>query len=156
MRRTLAATTSAAIHLAVLLYFLPPSCTLNEKLPPAQDYEMAPQLLPKPQPVVVNLPPLPKTDAPGINGAPDDRICRDQGQEYLGIGILHSLGSLSIMSAPAEYPAYKAGARVGDFIHELYRIPGTEYMVLHVKRDGRLIKFKIKMEKICFKPNRNK
>lgn len=150
MRRWIGTVGTITLHLMVLLYFVPVSCT-DKPLPPAADFEKSPQLLPKPEPVTVNLPPLPKLDGPGINGAPDDRICAQQGKEYKGIGILHNIGSLVIASAPAEYPAYKAGARVGDFIHELYRIPGTDYMVLHVKRDGRFYKWRIKMEQICFK-----
>ena len=151
MRRTLGLTGTIAIHVAALLLVVPISYADPDKpLPQAQDYEKSPQLLPKQQLVHVSVIPI-ETDQPRHNGAADPRICNGKAKEYKGIGILHGIGSLSIESAPAEYPAYKAGARVGDFIHKLYQIPGTDYMILHVKRGGKFLKFRIKMEQICFK-----
>lgn len=98
-------------------------------------------------------PPPVINDQPGINGAPDPRICSSKDQEYRGIGIIHSFVTQIVESAPAEYPAYKAGIRVGDQIMEIYRLPGTQYMMVYVNRDRKSLKFKVKMEKICFNKN---
>lgn len=87
---------------------------------------------------------------PGIDGAPDARICAGKDHTYVGIGIMHQPLGMEIISAPASYPAYKAGARVGDVIVELYRIPSSRFMVLHVDRAGKHFTWKIGMESICF------
>lgn len=88
---------------------------------------------------------------PGINGAPDDRICDGKDHTYFGIGLLHVPFGMRIISAPSSYPAYQAGARVDDVIEELYRIPGTDYMVLHVVRGEKHLQWRIRMKNICFK-----
>ena len=76
--------------------------------------------------------------------------CANGDNTYLGVGIVHNLGSGYISSVPRIYPAYKAGIREGDILVEMYRIPSTDKMHLVVERDGLNISRTIKMEQICF------
>jgi hypothetical protein len=91
-------------------------------------------------------------DDPGTFGSPDPEICKLGGQHYEGIGILHSFGTEIVISAPAEYPAYRAGIRVGDTVMELYKIPGAKAKYVKVHRSGvpDPLEFMIPMEEICF------
>lgn len=76
--------------------------------------------------------------------------CSSKGDTYLGVGIVHNIGSGIISSAPPSYPAYKAGIREGDALIEMYRLPSTNRMRLVVQRGGQTISRTIKMEQICF------
>lgn len=94
-------------------------------------------------------------DAPGTFGSPDPEICRRAGQYYEGVGIISTFGTNIVTSAPAEYPAYRLGIRVGDTIMEFYKIPGVKTMYAKVHRSGVSdpLEFMIPIEKICFSGN---
>jgi len=136
------------IHIIVPIYLLWPRVLPKPPPPPPPKDE--------PKPVEVRL--LPRSQAtetkagpePGVDGSPDPKICANRDPSYEGIGIIHSFGTDLILSAPAAYPAYKAGLRVGDMIVELYRIEGTKFMFVHVNRHGKHLKFRIPVEQICF------
>jgi hypothetical protein len=149
-RRTVGIVGTLLIHLSVLLYLLWPSVHPQPPPPPPPPDE--------PKPVQVEL--LPRSvihedsklgPDPGIAGAPDPKICANKDPSYEGIGIIHSYGTDLVLSAPAEYPAYKAGIRVGDMLVEIYRIEGTKFMFVHVNRHGNHLKFKVPIEQICFR-----
>jgi hypothetical protein len=146
-KRTIGIVGTLAIHIALPVYLLWPRTLPPPPPPPSED----------PKPIQVRLIPkrelsreLKPGEQPGINGAPDPKICENRDLSYEGIGIIHSYGTQLILSAPAEYPAYRVGARVGDMIIELYRIEGTRFVFLRVNRHGTYLNFKVPVEQICF------
>jgi hypothetical protein len=148
-KRTIGIVGTLLIHLSVLLYLLWPS--VHSPPPPPRS---TPE---EPKPVQVRLIPkrslskeLKPGQEPGINGAPDPRICENKDLSYEGIGIIHSYGTELVTSAPAEYPAYRAGVRVGDMIIDLHRIEGTRFMFFRLNRHGVYFTFKVPIENICF------
>lgn len=89
---------------------------------------------------------------PGVDGAPDPSICKDRTESYQGIGIVHNIGTSLIISAPAGYPAYDNGLRVGDEIIQLYEEGHGRYVFIEVLRYPNIkIKKSILKQKICFK-----
>ena len=151
MKRTVGIIGTLVIHLALPIYLLWPRHPPPP--PPASEIEHSVRvtLIPK----ISAAPAITEGDGPGINGAPDPRICAGRHKTYTGIGIIHGIGTLRIDSAPATYPAYKAGLRVGDQIVELYHeIGGSPYMRVHVTRNGQHLKFRIKVEPICYEEDK--
>ena len=146
-KRTLGIVGTLIVHLALPVYLLWPRDAVPPPPPPAKKGAVEVKLIPMSAVEETKI----KGPEPGIDGAPDPRICSAQDKEYEGIGIIHQMGTWLITSAPAAYPAYRAGARVGDMIVELYQEEGgSPYMRLHVNRHGVHFKFRIKKEKICF------
>jgi predicted metalloprotease with PDZ domain len=85
------------------------------------------------------------------SGSIHEEKCSSKGNTYLGIGVVHNIGSGIISSAPVDYPAYKAGIREGDVLVEMYRLPSTNKMYVSVTRNGRTITRTITMKQICFR-----
>lgn len=155
MKRTVGIIGTLIIHLALPVYLLWPT-KMYPVVPPSTsttEHVVEVKLLP----MTAAEEAITVGDGPGINGAPDPRICAGKHKTYTGIGIIHGMGSLRIDSAPATYPAYRAGLRVGDQIVEIYKEDGNSpYMRVQVLRDGRHFKFRIKMEQICYDGDRDK
>lgn len=147
-KRVIGIVGTVLIHIIVPIYLLWPKAQVPPQPPP-----------PPPTSKVVSVSLIPQSSSedsrkgndPGVDGAPDPKICADKDPSYEGIGITHSFGTELVLTAPATYPAYKAGIRIGDMVVELYRIPSTNMMFVHVNRHGKHLKFKVKREKICFR-----
>ena len=83
----------------------------------------------------------------------DAEICNGKSDTYVGAGIIIQPGSDLVTSAPPQYPAYKAGIRVGDKLIDPFGsdVMPDGYIDFTVLRNNELIKFHIKAEKICYK-----
>ncbi len=83
----------------------------------------------------------------------DEKICAGKDNKYLGVGIIIQPGSDRIISAPPQYPAYRAGLREGDLLIDPFvsEITADGYLDFIASRNNIPIKFHIKTENICFK-----
>jgi hypothetical protein len=147
-KRTLGILGTLIVHLVIPVYFLwPPTM-----VPPP------PPVPPDKGTIEVKLIPMSaveeekkKGPEPGIDGSPDPRICAQVDSTYVGIGIIHSFSTQVVTSAPAGYPGYDAGIRVGDILITLEDDrANTKYVQVHIKRGDKQLWFRIKKDKICF------
>lgn len=150
------------IHLAVLLALQPASIPPPPPPPPGQPpgNEEPPE---KHDRVKVRLLSKSKSDKEyfiaknrGLNGRPDPRICQAANEQYEGIGIIYSPWTSLVLSAPAEYPAYKAGMRVGDMLVDLKPDVVDGWLTHEVVRHDKRFKFRIHTDKICFVKDKNR
>lgn len=90
---------------------------------------------------------------PGDKGYKRDEImCAGKDNTYTGVGIMIQPGSDTIIKAPEQYPAYRAGMRVGDFIIDPFGVDIVDgYMDFRIMRHTEVIQFHIKVENICYK-----
>lgn len=144
---------SLAIH-AIFLIALsinlapPPPPPPPKPPPPTQEKTMKVTLVPLMPAKAAGVP------KPGDAGyVRDEKICAGKDNTYLGVGIIIQPGSDRIISAPVQYPAYRAGLREGDLLIDPFvsEITADGYLDFIASRNNIPIKFHIKTENICFK-----
>ena len=82
----------------------------------------------------------------------DEVMCAGKDNTYVGVGIKIQPGSDTIVAAPEQYPAYRAGMRVGDFIIDPFGVDIVDgYMDFKIMRHTEVFQFHIKVENICYK-----
>lgn len=82
----------------------------------------------------------------------DEKMCAGLDNTYLGIGIMIQPGSDTVIAAPPQYPAYKAGMRIGDYIVNPWGVVIVDgYLDYDVRRSTEILKFHVKVENICYK-----
>jgi hypothetical protein len=79
-------------------------------------------------------------------------ICDGKDSAYEGVGMIIQPGSNLVISAPPQYPAYKAGIRKGDRIVDPYG-PAAKHGVVDFQVETRqsLRTVRIRLAKICFR-----
>ena len=142
---------SLLIH-AAFLFVLFSDAGLKHQPPPKQpENNIRVRLLETP----VNAPPLDKTrlDKHGKKVYErDEIICSGKDNTYVGVGLIIQPGADTVIAVPAQYPAYQAGMRVGDFIIDPFSANIVNgYLDFDVRRDTEILKFHIKVENICYK-----
>jgi hypothetical protein len=75
-------------------------------------------------------------------------VCTLETSSYIGIGIVYSYITQEIIQVPAEYPAYKAGIRIGDIYTN--SSDNGDIRNIEILRDGQSLKFQIKTKPICY------
>jgi len=80
----------------------------------------------------------------------DEVVCEGKDSSYLGIGLLFQLGTGVVSFVPKQYPAYKAGIRVGDMMVDPWVTEVDGYMDIEVVRGYQHLKFHVKMDTICY------
>ncbi len=137
---------SILIHLIPIIYFLfrPPE---PPPPPPPPVKDLAVRLLPKPDEYKPTT--LSKSGDKSSSEAMD--CSQNLGNSiYIGIGILHSGGTINIITeAPETYPAYRAGLRKGDIIISLDKRLDQGYIDIVIKRETNVF-YHIKTEEICY------
>ena len=81
---------------------------------------------------------------------PDEKICSGQDKFYLGIGVIYQFGSNLLTHVPEQYPAYKAGLRVGDEYLNPGEDPVNGYLRVEIIRESTKMEFKVKVYTICY------
>jgi hypothetical protein len=85
-------------------------------------------------------------------GGIDPEICADRDQRYIGIGITFGFGTNLVLTAPPQYPAYRAGIRVGDMLEDPWAITNTPaWITVKVTRHDKKLSFRVKPSDICFR-----
>ena len=81
-----------------------------------------------------------------------ESICKDKDNNYIGVGMILQPGSGRVLVVPEQFPAYKAGIRIGDIIADPYGPSIVNgYIKFSVETDKKTRVVKIKAEKICYK-----
>lgn len=80
----------------------------------------------------------------------DEIVCKGKDKKYVGIGMIYNPGTNIIYRLPQDYPAYKAGLRLGDLIVDPYLPIVNNYLDIVVRRGNEFLSFHIKVENICF------
>lgn len=82
-------------------------------------------------------------------------ICEGKDASYEGVGMIIQPGSNRVISAPPQYPAYKAGIRKGDRIADPYGPAARHGVVAFVVEGAHGARtVRIRMAKICFRPQK--
>ena len=80
----------------------------------------------------------------------DKKICELADNTYIGVGIIFAPFNDTISYAPEQYPAYKAGIRVGDTILNPTEEMINGYIKFEIMRGIARFTFNVKAEKICY------
>jgi hypothetical protein len=92
-----------------------------------------------------------KNEIPSPKYKTDARICTNKDKHYFGVGFIWNPGSNRVTHAPEDYPAYKAGMRVGDFVVNPDNDFNDGYIDLYIVRErGQQLHFHIKGDNICY------
>lgn len=144
---------SFMLHLFLFLYlFLPPVLHKRNTASNLEENKVEVQLLSDPK-VSRNTITIPKSEL-GLtmpSEISEDIIpCKDKASTYQGIGVLYYGPVNAVYKAPEQYPAYRAGIRVGDQLLN----PGEEvingYVDVYIQRGYEKLRFHIKIGTICF------
>lgn len=144
---------SLLIHIAALfLIMLQPAST--SPTPPAKQQQesfLSVELAPLPTPTNYSA-----SLQPGTHGYKYDKeVCKDENSTYAGAGILIEIGPDLITKAPPQYPAYKAGMRVGDFIMNPLSVNVVNgYMDFRVLRHTTYMEFHVQADHICYQEHK--
>jgi len=150
--RTIGISGTLIIHLSLLLQFIviPVLKKPPPPPPPGNQQEVEVTLLPPVEHKSIILPPI---DAPAeIIAQVDPDICKNQSDSYMGVGFKYSPFTALIIHVPEYYPAYRAGIRLGDMILDPDTPIVNGYLDIEIMRGYQQMHFRIKAEKICFKP----
>lgn len=80
----------------------------------------------------------------------DKKICELADNTYIGVGIIFAPFNDTISYAPEQYPAHKAGIRVGDTILNPVEPIIDGYIKFEIMRGIERFVFNVKAEKICY------
>jgi hypothetical protein len=146
---TIALIGSLLIH-AAFLFVLTSTAGLKPPPPPPKEKErdsLKVELISAAPPSVA------KQLKPGDKGyVRDEQMCEGKDNTYTGVGIMIQPGSDTVIKAPEQYPAYRAGMRVGDFIIDPFGVDIVDgYMTFKIMRHTEIMEFHIKVENICYK-----
>lgn len=84
-----------------------------------------------------------------VDGIKTEQVCDSENETYMGVGITYAPFSGEILSAPSDYPAYKAGLRPGDIIQERNKT-ANGWVTYDILREGKNLSFQMKEQPICF------
>jgi hypothetical protein len=150
--KVIGAMVTIIIHLALLISFV---------MPPPKRFPPPSGRLTKYKDVEIKFIPMkeakssieekPPNDLPSIRYKTDPIICSAKDKEYLGIGVMWRPDTGLVIHVPEDYPAYKAGIRIGDQVKDPFANDITNgYLDMDVMREYTLLHFHVKVEKICF------
>lgn len=148
---------SALVHLLALyiMFWRPPQLPAEPgDAPPGTPINV--ELLPKMANEELKKFPQLEEGTPLENPITEKKLCSDNEDSYIGIGIVYSIYSMVILDAPTHYPGYRAGLRVNDTLLDgpqshKNAVVG-EFVTYRVLRGTNELTFRIKTEQICFRP----
>jgi hypothetical protein len=155
MKRVVGVIGTVLVHATVVLILLwssiIKSCGDGESSTPSQPPLLEVRLISKSSDDISIQSTLGKDSRMGMDGNPDPRICNDKDASYIGIGIIYSIFTAVVLSAPSDYPAYKAGIRVDDILLDPHTPADKDgYVIYRILRGKDQLLFRVKQERICY------